>query len=718
MSFRGRGDSSGNQNKMDIGESRKFGGPDSDKSNRDDSDRFDSGRGRPGRPPFGRGGRPSPGRDKPFSDRSRDYGYGRDEPMMRDRSPLRGPDDRFSDRFRKDESFSKRDDHGRKEPGRPYYGDEPPRDRFMDNRSRHEGGSGSYGSSRFDAPPPSKMPFPPRPMNYPNSGNKGSYHNEGFPKPNECEIIVVNKQQRAYAESVEDRVKGLGILVDILFLKDEALLTQTIDDIARRGSLYAMVISPQNETHGSVTVNILHGTPQEHRNMPLEDALKLLSRNFHDHIRSQKEHMDRERAERGQYIGVVADREIQFLLRMLADGRWISLSEINVVIRYLSERRDKMQLPGGDDRGHNRMPMPPADVKMEPPFKPKDDVDVSQKEQDLQNRIINLMNQGAPPSAGASGQGLGLNPGLPDMDMPPPRQNQPPVSPNLSGMRPPTGVGSSLKSGRPGLDENIPGPQGLNNAQNKDPANKPVFSSVPSSTLPTDPTATATYINFDNPSVQKALDNLMQSGPNLLKNISLSASGVTNTSSNQSSIPVIGDTSGITAPSDPLLQRANMGARGSDMGGNLPPRNASNLDMGPRGHMGDIGGVGGPRGSGNMPGMGVMGPGRGGYGSNMPDMGHMNNPRGFGGSGMSDMGRMGPPRGGMGPPQGQDLGLPQGMGQGNFGNQNQYNKFQGPGQQGNFPGPYNSGPGMGGMARQNYGGPQGMGNMGSGPRRY
>lgn len=48
----------------------------------------------------------------------------------------------------------------------------------------------------------------------------------------------------------------------MLFLKDEALLTQTVDDIARRGSLYAMVISPQNETHRSVTVNILHGTPQ------------------------------------------------------------------------------------------------------------------------------------------------------------------------------------------------------------------------------------------------------------------------------------------------------------------------------------------------------------------------------------------------------------------------------------------------------------------------
>lgn len=37
-------------------------------------------------------------------------------------------------------------------------------------------------------------------------------------------------------------------------------------------------------------------------------------------------------------------------------------------------------------------------------------------------------------------------------------------------------------------------------------------------------------INFDNPNVQKALDNLIQSGPNLLKNISSATqSGMTST---------------------------------------------------------------------------------------------------------------------------------------------------------------------------------------------
>ncbi|KAG8191447.1 hypothetical protein JTE90_020699 [Oedothorax gibbosus] len=265
MSFRGRDLGDGvNPNKMDLGEQRRFpGGNIDDKPLGDKMDdrRFgDAGRGR--FPPFGRGRRMSPpGR----TDRPREFGgYGRDDPpSLRDRSPMRGQDDRFSDRYKKDDgAFPKRDDLGRKDiGGRSFYGDEPPRDRFMEGRSRFDG-PGNF-NSRFDGPADSFNK--PRPMNYPSPASAPpprSYASEGFPKPNECEIIAVSKQQRNYAESVEARIKNIGILVDVLFLKDEALLTQTIDDIARRGSLYAMVINPQNETHGSVTLNILHGTPQ------------------------------------------------------------------------------------------------------------------------------------------------------------------------------------------------------------------------------------------------------------------------------------------------------------------------------------------------------------------------------------------------------------------------------------------------------------------------
>lgn len=321
------------------------------------------------------------------------------------------------------------------------------------------------------------------------------------------------------------------------------------------------------------------------------------------------------------------------------------------------------------------------------------------------------MNQVAPTASAPGPAGL-----LSDVDMPPPRQNQPSMNPNMGPMHPPAGLGAGMKSGRPGLDDNPPGPQGLDSGiANKDSVNKPVFSSASNTSL-SDPAATATYINFDNPSVQKALDNLMQSGPNLLKNISLTSSGVTNTPSNPiSATPVAGDNPGMNVPGDNLMPRGNLGPpRGSDIGGN-PSRNSGNLDMGSRGggNIPDVGlNAGGTRGGSNIPGIGGMGVNRGGYGG-VPDMGPMNNNRGFGG--MPDMGRMGPPRGGMGPPPGPDHGPPQNMGPGgNFGNQNQYNKY-GPGQQGNFPGSYNSGPGMGGMLRQNYGGPQGMGG---GPRRY
>lgn len=113
-----------------------------------------------------------------------------------------------------------------------------------------------------------------------------------------------------------------------------------------------------------------------------------------------------------------------------------------------------------------------------------------------------------------------------------------------------------------------------------------------------------------------------------------------------------------------------------------------------------------------MMGMG-QGPQRSGFGG-MSDMGGMNSNRGYGNTGMtnsgmdqqrmSDMGRMGGPH--------------PSMGTGNsFPGQNQFGKFQGPGQQSGFPGSYNSS-NIGNMPRQNYGGGQGMGGMGGAPRRY
>lgn len=61
---------------------------------------------------------------------------------------------------------------------------------------------------------------------------------------------------------VERRLKNLGMQVDLLFLKDEALLSRALEDLTLRGTLFAVVVTDQHELHGSVTVNILYGVPQ------------------------------------------------------------------------------------------------------------------------------------------------------------------------------------------------------------------------------------------------------------------------------------------------------------------------------------------------------------------------------------------------------------------------------------------------------------------------
>lgn len=61
---------------------------------------------------------------------------------------------------------------------------------------------------------------------------------------------------------VERRLKNLGMQVDLLFLKDEALLSRALEDLTQRGTLFAVVVTNQHELHGSVTVNILYGVPQ------------------------------------------------------------------------------------------------------------------------------------------------------------------------------------------------------------------------------------------------------------------------------------------------------------------------------------------------------------------------------------------------------------------------------------------------------------------------
>lgn len=89
--------------------------------------------------------------------------------------------------------------------------------------------------------------------------------------------------------------------------------------------------------------------------MPIEDALNLLARMNYEQKFSQKAYMSFEPAKKYQYKVLVADHEIQYLPRMLVDGSSISLSNSNLLIKYLSETRDKLQSSKADDGMLGRM---------------------------------------------------------------------------------------------------------------------------------------------------------------------------------------------------------------------------------------------------------------------------------------------------------------------------------------------------------------------------
>ena len=149
---------------------------------------------------------------------------------------------------------------------------------------------------------------------------------------NDCEIVCVNKQQRFYAEMIEGRLKNLGLRVDVLFPNPEIPLGKILDNISSRGVFYAIVVAPINEQHHSLTLNVLQGQPQEHRNMPLDEAMSFIAKNFEAVLEGKMP---------GPTDNLLPD-DIRVVLGFLADNRPLSVMEYDKLIRYLSTKREAM----------------------------------------------------------------------------------------------------------------------------------------------------------------------------------------------------------------------------------------------------------------------------------------------------------------------------------------------------------------------------------------
>lgn len=73
--------------------------------------------------------------------------------------------------------------------------------------------------------------------------------------------------------------------------------------------------------------------------MPLDDALRMLGRNFTQYLSSLRGG--------GGGGGGKQEPSVPFLLQLMIDGRHLNITEYDRVIKYLQERRDRLILAEG-----------------------------------------------------------------------------------------------------------------------------------------------------------------------------------------------------------------------------------------------------------------------------------------------------------------------------------------------------------------------------------
>ncbi|CAO1400007.1 unnamed protein product [Diamesa serratosioi] len=145
---------------------------------------------------------------------------------------------------------------------------------------------------------------------------------------NHCEIVVVSRPLTKYAEDIERQLKMLGIKVDLLFPNDEVPIFKVLGNIQLRGCWYSILITPQNEQNRSITLTILYGDATEHRNIPLDDAIRFVYKDFTNKTRGITnivyQHPD----------------HVQTLLKTLAANRSLTVLQYDHIIKYLKQRRE------------------------------------------------------------------------------------------------------------------------------------------------------------------------------------------------------------------------------------------------------------------------------------------------------------------------------------------------------------------------------------------
>ncbi|XP_059426369.1 nuclear receptor coactivator 5 isoform X1 [Carassius carassius] len=476
------------------------------------------------------------------------YGDSR-EPRPRSRSPVHGRDSRDHR-----DSREMRGDSRELRPGPPREHDArgPPEERYRGSESREkdpsyrdEGYDRYYRGGAYDYYR-KKEPYPER-YREPWNGRRESEEERVRPeerrrnelyrqyyeelqrrsdaeRPVDCSVIVVNKLQKEYAETVGRQVRDLGMVVDLIFLNTEVSLTQALEDVSRARTPFAIIITQQHQVHRSCTVNILFGTPQEHRNMPMQDAMVLVAHNFDsfkvEHRAKERDELVRKAAKMADEVLMrKPDREghpasVLTHITLLSEGRFMTPEELARLIDYLRDKRDRLVRGTTDTVAHpppvTHEPSQPTQSLSAPaqpaysslPLHSTHLISASapsttNQQQELQAKILSIFNSSSGTSSVSSPTPASQMQGYSSS-----------LGPQTAGLQSSHAVPAA--TGMP----KIAAVQPQSSIMNPRPALRPPGARMAGPTgAPRQAATTGTGINFDNPSVQKALDTLIQSGP-------------------------------------------------------------------------------------------------------------------------------------------------------------------------------------------------------------
>uniref|UniRef100_A0A8C6XVR6 Nuclear receptor coactivator 5-like n=1 Tax=Naja naja TaxID=35670 RepID=A0A8C6XVR6_NAJNA len=209
-------------------------------------------------------------------------------------------------------------------------------------------------------------------------------------RPSDCVIVSISKDQAEYSTVIGHRLQDHGLVVEMIYLTSESGLTRALQEVKNDGSPFCVLVEPSNVTLSSCTVIMLHQTIKIHRNMPMEDALALIAKEFEEifaeHEQQQRTEISHRAAdladgflERELYENYHVPLGIRHLLFLLSEGKHLFVEELNSISDYLKTRRNKLEetntlaTPGEDDEYPNARPsgsaLPPT-LGKPPPLLP------------------------------------------------------------------------------------------------------------------------------------------------------------------------------------------------------------------------------------------------------------------------------------------------------------------------------------------------------------